>query len=579
MKMHWPRVTLAQAQAMLTAPGAFFETETVSIGGRQLRVWKRAPATLRDLFVRARGFGARECLVSGETRIRFEDFARATLAVAAELTAQGIKRGERVAIAMRNLPEWPAVFFGAVLAGAIATPLNAWWTGSELESGLNDSGARFAFVDAERLARLQARLSHCPGLERVYGCRGVETNPHTAVFRLEDIFGTPHDWCRLPARKTPEVPLAADDDAAIFYTSGTMAAPRGVVCSHRNFLSSILAMGYALARDIVRAGGPVPGGEFLNAPQRGVLLSIPLFHVTGACAVLGPSLFIGAKLVLMHKWDPEEASRTIERERITQVWGVPTTAQGLLAPALDRYDRSSLRLISYGGAPFPPELAGNIKRTFPRAYAGCGWGMTETAAICTSHSGEDYLRHPDSSGLAAPVCDLKVTNPDGRTELPCGEVGELWVRGPNVAKGYWRKPQETAAVFGNDWVRTGDLARLDAEGFCTIVDRAKDMLIRGGENIYCTEVENVLCEHPAVAEAAVVPIIHETLGEEPGAVVRLKQNEAATESDLIAFAGRRLAAFKVPVRIAFWPHALPRNAGGKLARGEMKNVFARTLEI
>ena len=391
--------------------------------------------------------------------------------------------------------------------------------------------------------------------------------------------GTPAAWDTLPAVAMPDFSMDADDSAAIFYTSGTMARPRGVVCSHRNLISSIPAMGYALAHAIVRAGGAVPDGDFLNTPQRGILLTIPLFHVTGACVVLGPAMFIGAKLVLMHKWNPEEASRLIETERIAQVWGVPATATALLDPALDRYDRSSLRLISHGGAPFSPELAARIKRTFPEAYAACGWGMTETAAICTGHSGEDYLAHPTSCGLVAPVCDIAAMNPEGTAEVARGAVGELWVRGPNVAKGYWHRPQETAAVFSDGWVRTGDLARIGEDGFCTIVDRAKDMLIRGGENIYCSEVESVLATHPAVAEAAIVPLEHETLGEEPAAVVYLKPGAAASVAELKAFVGRRLAAFKVPVKIAFWPNALPRNAAGKLIRAALKVVLAKGRKI
>lgn len=577
MKRPWPRVTLAQAQHMLTAPGAFFETETVRLEDRLTRGWKNAPATLQDLFLRARGFGTREFLVADDARTSFEGFARAALTVAETLKSAGLKQGERVAIAMRNLPEWPVVFFGAVLAGAVVAPLNAWGAAAELEYGLTDSGARFAFVDGERLARLNGHLAGCRGLERIW-CQG-DASAAVSFTRLEEVIGPPQNWARLPDRTLPAPRPHSEDTAAIFYTSGTVATPRGVECSHRNLIASIPAMGYALAHAIVRAGGPIPDGDFLNEPQRGVLLSVPLFHVIGACAVLGPSLFIGAKLVLMRKWDPVEASRLIETERIAQVWGVPATAQSLLDPALARFDRSSLRLISYGGAPFPPELAADIHRTFPHAVAACGWGMTETAAICTSHSGEDYLKHPESCGLAAPVCEIQARTADGTAEVPPGSVGELWVRGPNVAKGYWQRPAETKAVFVDGWVRTGDLARIDADGFCTIVDRAKDMLIRGGENIYCAELETVLTAHPAVAEAAIVSLAHPTLGEEPAAVVRLKAGASASTAELQAFVGSRLAAFKVPVAIAFWPTALPRNAAGKLARCALKSAFADKREI
>jgi long-chain acyl-CoA synthetase len=253
---------------------------------------------------------------------------------------------------------------------------------------------------------------------------------------------------------------------------------------------------------------------------------------------------------------------------------VPTIAWQLLEhPARAKYDLSSLETVAYGGAPSAPELVRRIVETVPTSLPGNGWGMTETSATCTSHSGEDYQHRPNSCGPAVAVCDLKVTAPDGRA-LPPGEVGELWARGPNVVKGYWNRPRDTAETFVDGWVRTGDLAKLDDEGFCTIVDRAKDMLIRGGENIYCIEVENVLYEHPAVMDAALVGVPHHSLGEEPVAVVHLTPGLRTTEDDLRAFVAGRLAAFKVPVRIVFWPETLPRNANGKIVKSELKNAIA-----
>lgn len=572
---HWPAMSLEKAHALLMRSGGGFEIEEISIRGVKTRVWKYAPSSLRDLFLRARGFGTREFLIHGKERVTFEAFARASLAIAAELCRHGVRKGDRVALAMRNLPEWPTAFFGAVLAGAIVTPLNAWWTPGEMEYGLNDSGAKIAFVDAERFACLDGRLSHCSALEHLYISRFDGALPSTKVSRLEDVTGIPSDWHGLPEGKMPDIALAPDDDVSIFYTSGTTAQSKGVLGTHRNMLSSIPAMSFAMARDVLRRGRPVPASEFLVSPQRAVLLAIPLFHVTGCFTVLGPALYIGAKLVLMRKWDPEKAFALIESEKIAQVSGVPANAwQMLESPARAKYDLSSLRLVTYGGAPSTPSLAPELRRVFPRSYPGSGWGMTETSAICTNHSGEDFLHRPDSCGPAVPVCDLKVMDLEGTVELATGEVGELWVRGPNVVKGYWNRPEETAEVFAGGWVRTGDLAHLDEEGFCTIVDRAKDMLIRGGENIYCSEVENVLRAHPAVADAAVVAIAHHALGEEPGAVVRLREGLQASEADLRAFAGERLSPFKVPVRIAFSAEPLPRNAGGKLVRSELKNIFA-----
>jgi long-chain acyl-CoA synthetase len=253
---------------------------------------------------------------------------------------------------------------------------------------------------------------------------------------------------------------------------------------------------------------------------------------------------------------------------------VPTIAWQLIEhPLRSNYDLSSLESVAYGGAPSAPELVRKIKETFPKSQPGNGWGMTETSATATTHGAEDYEHRPDSCGPAVPVTDLKIMSVEGDRELPVGEVGELWCKGPQVVKGYWNKPEATAQTFHDGWVRTGDLARLDEEGFCYIIDRAKDMLIRGGENIYCIEVENVLYDHPAVMDAALVGIPHRTLGEEPGAVVTLKPGAHATEEELRAFVAERLAAFKVPVKVIFWPETLPRNANGKIVKAELRKLF------
>jgi long-chain acyl-CoA synthetase len=379
---------------------------------------------------------------------------------------------------------------------------------------------------------------------------------------------------KLPAGEMPTAPLEPDDDATILYTSGTTGKPKGALGTHRNMLCNIFASASVQARNYLRRGEPLPAPD-PNAPQKSSLLSVPFFHATGCFAVMSPSLFAGAKIVLMRKWDPEIAMQLIEREKINGCGGVPTIAWQLIEhPNRHKYDLSSLESVAYGGAPSAPELVRKIVETFPKSLPGNGWGMTETSATCTSNSAEDYEHRPDSCGPPVAVCDLKIMTVDGTRELPIGEVGELWARGPNIVKGYWNKPQETAATFVDGWVKTGDLARLDEEGFCFIIDRAKDMLIRGGENIYCIEVENVLYEHPAVMDAALVAIPHHTLGEEPGAVVHLKPGMHTTEEELRAFVAGKLAAFKVPVKIVFWPETLPRNANGKILKTELKKIFA-----
>jgi len=569
----WPAMSIAAAHGLLTAPGQPFEMETLDIRGIATRTWKNAPPTLGHVFLAGRAHGDRVFLVHDDERVTFEAFARAVLALAAQLTADGVVKGDRVAVVMRNVPEWPVTFFAAQLCGAIVTPLNAWWTGSELEYGLVDSGAKLLLVDAERLARLTEHLPACRDLTRIYVTRSDEEDEgNPLVRRLEDVIGTPDTWASLPEGTLPAVAIDPEDDATIFYTSGTTGKPKGALGTHRNIVSNIMASALSAARTYLRRGETPPTPD-PAAPQKGTLLSVPFFHATGCHAVLSPSLFAGAKLVMMRKWDPETAMALIERERLTGCGGVPTIAWQIIEhPNRHKYDLSSLESVAYGGAPSAPELVRQIKSQFSGAAAGNGWGMTETSATFTHHMGEDYQNRPDSAGPPVPVCDVRVTDPEGR-ELPPGEVGELWGRGPNIVKEYWRKPGPSAETFVDGWVRTGDLARIDDEGFVFIIDRAKDMLIRGGENIYCVEVENALYDHPAVMDAAIVARPHHSLGEEPAAVVTLKEGGHATADELRAFVAARLAGFKVPVEVRFWTGPLPRNANGKILKSELKKLF------
>jgi len=573
----WPAMSIAEAHRRLTAPGARFEMEEVVVRGIPTRTWKAAPPTLRALFLSASVHGHRDFLVYEGDRATYDAFMRATARLAAALTARGVGKGDRVALVMRNLPEWPVCFFAGAIIGAVVTPLNAWWTGPELEYGLQDSGSKIAFLDAERLERLRDHLPQCPDLEHIFVARAtsaadLDRLADPRVQPLESLIGAVADWGSLPPAQVPPADLAPDDEATIFYTSGTTGRPKGALGTHRNMCTNIGTAGFANARAFLRRGEEPPAPD--PAVSRATLLVVPLFHVTGCSATLCPSIALGAKIVLMRRWDPEGAMRLIQAERVTATGGVPTIAWQLIEhPARPRYDLSSLESVTYGGAPSAPELVRKILETFPKAIAGNGWGMSETSATFTSHLAEDYENRPDSCGPAAPVGELKVVDGEGRT-LPPGAVGELWAKGPQVVKGYWNKPEATAQTFVDGWVRTGDLARLDEEGFCFIIDRAKDMLIRGGENIYCIEVENVLYDHPAVMDAALVGVPHRTLGEEPAAAVTLKPGAMATEDELRAFVAQRLAAFKVPVKVKFWPETLPRNANGKILKGELKKVFA-----
>ncbi len=558
----WPAATLGQIEAVLCAPDARFAMETVTIDGVPTRTWKNAPPTLPALLGAARAYGDLLFCILDDDRVTYNAFHKAVAALAADLSRRGVKKGDRIALAMRNLPEWPVAFFAGEVCGAIMVPLNGWWTGPELAYALDDSGASVLICDGDRLARIAPHLGELPAIKQVIVARG------DAPDRLETIIGPPSAWAALPDLALPDTAIAPDDEATIFYTSGTTGNPKGALGTHRNLMTNILSGGYSAARTLLRRGEAIPD------PQPRVMLTvIPLFHVTACSASLMGVIASGSTMVMMHKWDPLAAMALIEREKVNVTGGVPTIAWQLIEhPERHRFDLSSLENIAYGGAPSAPELVRRIHSDL-HASPGNGWGMTETMATVTTHSAEDYLNRPDSCGPAVPVADLKIMDPEGTRELDIGEVGELWARGPMIVKGYWNKPEATAATFIDGWVRTGDLARLDEEGFCFIVDRAKDMVIRGGENIYSVEVENILYDHPAVTDAALIGLPDRVLGEVPAAVVHLAPGMHASEAELRAFVAERLAAFKVPVRIVFHEETLPRNANGKIMKRDLKALF------
>lgn len=571
--MTWPAMSLAQANAALTAPGQTFEMEEILIDGAPRRAWKNGPKSLVDLWVATQAFGTADFLVEGDVRVSYDGFRRASFAFAQALRARGIGKGDRVAILMRNQVEWVVCFYGAALAGAIVTPLNAWWSADELLFGLKQSGARAAVCDDARYARIAERLAECSDVEVVFvaddGARPAGAEALSAAI------GAPHDWPALPPAGDPPVAIAPDDPATIFYTSGTSGVPKGALADHRAVTTPIFASLFSKARAHLRRGEMPPAAA---QTRRCSLLSIPLFHVTGCFVWLNISVALGGSLVLMRKWDAEEALRLIARERVDTVGGVPTIAWQLLEhPAREAFDLSSLETVAYGGAPAAPELVRRIRTLLPQAQPGSGWGMTETCATFTHHQAEDYAHRPDSCGPVTPVGEVRIVDAEGRT-LPLGDVGELWVRGPHVVRAYWDNPAATAATFVDGWLRTGDLAKMDAEGFCTIVDRAKDVIIRGGENIYATEVEDVLYRHPAVMDAALVPIPHRTLGEEAAAFVTLKPETEASEEELKAFVGRHLAPFKIPAMVLARREPLPRNANGKIMKSDLRKALVETLK-
>jgi len=558
-------MTIAEATEVLIAPGQIFEVGEETVRGIPMKVWKNAPSSLRAVLEMSRGHGDKTFLVYEDERMTFEEHFRAAAHLATRLVNDyGVKKGDRVAIAMRNFPEWPIAFWAAAVAGAVVVPLNAWWTGDELAYGLADSGSVVLFADAEREERLRSHWSDAPELRSVIVAR-AEGPVDEGHERFEDVLGD------IPADAAlPDVTLEPEDDATIFYTSGTTGRPKGALGTHRNICGNLMSLGFVAMRSGLQAKGPDEGLAAGSGRQNSSLLSVPFFHATGCHSVLVANTAFGGKLVIMYKWDPERALELIEREEVTNFGGVPSMVwQVLDSPDFAKRDTSTVKAIGYGGAPAPPELVKRIKEHFPTGSASNGYGLTETSSVSTMNAGVDYERKPDSVGPPVPVVEVKVAAPDG-TQLPTGDVGELWIRGPNIVKGYWNKPEATAETFTDGWLHSGDVARLDDEGFVYIVDRAKDMLIRGGEHIYCVEVEGVLFEHPAVTEAAVIGIPHPVLGEEVGAVVQLRHGATVTEEELKAHVAESLAAFKVPVRFWFRDEPLPRNPAGKVLKRDLR---------
>jgi long-chain acyl-CoA synthetase len=559
----------AEILAELTAPGQSFEVGEATIRNVPTRVFLRAPNHLGEVLNLSRGWGERVFIVYEDERVTFSGHWQRAAAFAHRLREHwGVTKGDRVAIAMRNFPEWPVAFFGAAAAGAVVVPLNAWWKGDELAFALSDSGTSLLVADSERLERLgpeRLRSLEREGLRHV-----VVVRAHTDAWPRAEMWA---DEIQAAPSALPEVDLGPEDDATIFYTSGTTGKPKGAVGTHRNSTTAIWNIFYVVTRAALRAGKAASTGSGEGEPSS-YLLAIPLFHATGCQALLLPNLLAGGKLVLMHHFEPRRALELIERERINSIGGVPTIAWQIVNdPDFNRYDTSSVTSISYGGAPAPPELVRRLRQAFPLGVPSNGYGLTETSALSTMNSGQDYVDKPTSVGLPTPVVELRVVGQDG-TPLPPGEPGELWIKGPNVVRGYWRRPEETDETFTDGWLHTGDIATVDDEGFLTIVDRAKDMVIRGGENVYSVEVEDVLYEHPDVLDATVVGLPHPVLGEEVVAVVLRRPGSKLAEAQLQEFVGERLAAFKVPSRIVFTLEPLPRNPAGKVLKRELRETLA-----
>ena len=567
-----------QAAARVTAAGQRFEVQPLEVGDVTYPAFVNAPASLREVFDGARRRGDDTFLVYEDERWSFAEVSRHLDATAALLVEQfGIAKGDRVAIGMRNYPEW-VVAFGAILSiGAISVSLNAWWTEDELEYALEDCGAKVLIADVERAMRAFAPCERLGIRTLVVRSRdGGGASLPSGTERWEDV---------LPLGSAlPAVEVGPEDDATILYTSGTTGRPKGAVSTHRAIVQALLGFGCRAAIESARkqpdagagpdgatdAATPAPASPSPASPPVFILV-VPLFHVTGSVPVLLGSWANGLELVMMYRWDPERALELIARERVTNFVGVPTQSWDLLeSPRFAEFDTSSLVSVGGGGAPAPPQLVRRVESSFERGGPSIGYGMTETNAYGPGNSGDDYLTHPTSTGRGTPILQVEIRDPDGNP-LPVGERGEIWLSGPHLFRGYWNKPEATAEVLVDGWLRTGDLGRVDEDGFVYIEDRAKDMVLRGGENVYCAEVEAALYEHPGVYEAAVFGVPDERLGEQVAAAVYVRPGHTFSVEELQEFVGERIAGFKVPSRILLADAPLPRNAAGKIMKRSLRD--------
>nr|WP_222124969.1 class I adenylate-forming enzyme family protein [Variovorax boronicumulans] len=559
-------MTRAQAIAALTAPGMPHALEDATVQGRPVRVFSNGPASLRALYESTAS--DLPFLVYREERMTFREAWDAASRIGHVLVhGCGIRPGDCVAIAMRNYPEWVLAFSAITSIGAVAVAMNGHWQADELLYGLQDSGAKVVLADAERLARLTQRevRAALPQLQ----CLAVRTDALPpgvrALQALTDAAG---------AVPMPPVDIAPDDHATLLYTSGSTGHPKGVVSTHRNILSALLS--WELDRAVAeRVAGLEPPAE--PPPQPGTLLGVPLFHVSGLHASYLASYRPQRRMVCMYRWDAEHAAELIERERLTSLVAPAAMTGDLVRVAKqNKHSLASLVTVGGGGAPRAPEQVRQIGASFGQALPNTGWGMTETNAIGTGIGGEEYLARPASAGRCALVLELKVIDETGQA-LPAGERGELLVRGTSVFPGYWNRPEANAQAFlDGGWFRTGDVAYLDEEGFLFIVDRIKDLIIRGGENIGCGQVEAALLMHPDVHEAAVYAVPDERMGEEVGATVYGRPG--LDVEALRAFLAEHLARFEIPRYIQLAPAPLPRTPSGKILKRQIRQSALAALQ-
>jgi long-chain acyl-CoA synthetase len=550
--------------AQLTGAGGAFEITTVPVHGVPLRVFATAPSSLRDLWLMGAARGDLPYLIYRDEVTTYAGAHEMVRSLVAWLVENGVKQGDRVAIGMRNYPEWAISYWAIQCIGAISVSLNAWWIADELKYALSDSGTTAVIVDGERLDRLNDDLLREVGVRHAVVVRG-DARPGVAT------------WSEVTKNVSAELPaidIQPDDDATILYTSGTTGFPKGAVGSNRNHVTNVWNGLLRAAQNAAMADPNAPKPAVKRQPK--ALWTFPFFHIAGVTGVsIAPAT--GVALVTQYKWDAAEALQLIEKHKVTQISGVPAVVRSLLEhPDYSKFDLSSLATISQGGSPVPPDSIARIQSDFSGKVSPTnGYGLTETTSAVVGNAGKAYFGKKDSVGQPMIGTDIRIVDEEG-SDLSTGSIGEVWIQSPMNVRGYWNKPEATEKSFGGGWFRTGDAGYVDADGFLYVVDRIKDMVIRGGENVYCAEVEAAVFEHESVADCAVFGVPHPTLMEEVALIVMPKVGHGQSSTDsLLAHLKSRLAAFKVPAHVFWTSNPLPRNATGKVLKKDLRDTYGK----
>jgi len=556
-----PNILFKDITEQLTSSGQLFETrEYTNSKGIALKEYASFPDNLRGYFDFGLLHADKEFLIYDSERFLYKDVIAKAAQVGNALISEGIKKGDRVAICMQNNPEFIFAYMGITGIGAVCVPLNSWWVPDEVIYALAHSEAKLLFGDQKRLQ----------GLENLKDVKKIITS-----YTPDDNFISFSEFIKDHSSEWPDIEISRDDQATIYYTSGSTGKPKGVLSSQRGVISSMFS--WACMSTILSEREKIMGNDStpLASSESSILLCVPLFHATGSHVAFLMSILVGRKVVMMKKWDAGDAIRLIHEEKVSDITGVPTQTWELLNhPDREKYDLSSLRTLGGGGGPRPAEHVKLLDENF-KGRPGIGYGLTETNALGTLANGDEYVSHPSTAGrVVPPLTEIKIFD-EKWNELPEGEIGEIAIRSESNMLGYWKNEEATSECMNNEgWFRSGDMGKFEGP-FLFILDRIKDMVIRGGENIACPEVENAIYEHPDVLEACVFGIPDERLGEILCTAIYLKKGAKLDEDKLVQFLSNKLAAFKIPAIIEFSSVNLPLVASGKFDKPALRKMFTK----